>query len=61
MNRHKTCGMYNPETRADKASVKKAKNAMLMAEAEESVNMLSCDSLILFVNGTAEEAADIKR
>lgn len=47
--------------RADKANVKKARNAMLMAEAEESVNMLSCDSLSLFVTGTADEAADINR
>uniref|UniRef100_A0A803QFC7 WRKY domain-containing protein n=1 Tax=Cannabis sativa TaxID=3483 RepID=A0A803QFC7_CANSA len=49
------------ERRADKAKVKKARKAMLMEEAEVSVNMLSCDSLILFVNGTADEAADNNR
>lgn len=47
--------------RADKARVTKARKAMLMADAEESVNMLSCDSLILFVNGIADEADDINR
>lgn len=47
--------------RADKASAKNAKNSMLMAEAEESVNMLSEFSLILFVTGTADDAADINK
>ncbi|GKV06131.1 hypothetical protein SLEP1_g18058 [Rubroshorea leprosula] len=34
---------------------------MLMAAAEESVSMLSCPSLILFVKGTAADAAEINR
>ena len=50
-----------PEITADKASVKKAKKAMLMEEAKESVNILSWDSRIPFVLGTADDAADIKR
>lgn len=47
--------------RADTARQKKAKIDMLMAADEESVNMLSCPSLILFVIGIAEDADDIKR
>lgn len=34
---------------------------MLIADAEESVNMLSAPSLILLVKGTADEAADINK
>jgi len=34
---------------------------MLIAAAEASVNILSAPVLILFVNGTAEDADDIKR
>lgn len=34
---------------------------MLIAVAEESVNMLSEPSRILFVKGTADEAADINK
>lgn len=47
--------------RADNANAKNARNSILMAEAEESVNMLSAPSLILFVKGTADDADDIKR
>lgn len=47
--------------RADNASEKNAKNSMLIADADESVNMLSDPSLILLVNGTADEAADISK
>lgn len=47
--------------RAAKASAKNARNDMLMAAADESLNMSSCDSRNLFVNGTADEADDIKR
>lgn len=43
------------------ASAKNAKNSILMAAAEESVNMLSIPSLILFVNGMAVDAADINK
>lgn len=50
-----------PEIIADNASKMKAKNSMLIADAEESVNTLSCSSLILLVKGTADEAADIKK
>lgn len=39
----------------------KAKMAMLIAAAEASVNTLSAPSLILFVKGIAEEAADINK
>ena len=46
---------------ADSARHKKAKKAMLMAADEASVNILSAPFLILFVNGTAEDAADTKR
>jgi hypothetical protein len=46
---------------ADNASAKNARNVMLMAAAEASVNMLSDPSLMRFVKGTAEDAADIKR
>lgn len=38
-----------------------ARNPILMAAAEESVNMLSAPSLILFVKGTAEEDEDTNR
>lgn len=47
--------------RADTARHTKAKIDMLMAAAEESVNILSAPSLILFVIGIAEDADDIKR
>lgn len=47
--------------RADSAREMNAKNSMLMAADEESVNMLSAPSLILFVIGTAEDAADINK
>lgn len=43
------------------ANEKKAKNSMLIADTEASVNMLSAPSLILFVKGTADEAADINK
>lgn len=46
---------------ADKARVKNARKAILKAEAVESVNMLSCVSLILLVKGTADDAAEINR
>ena len=46
---------------ADRASDRNAKKDMLISEAEESVKMLSCPSLILFVNGIAEDADDINR
>ena len=46
---------------ADTARHKKAKMDMLMAAPEESVNILSAPSLILFVNGIAEDADDNKR
>lgn len=52
--------MY-PEITADKARVKKAKNAILMDAAKASVNELSTLSLILLVMGTAVDAADIRR
>lgn len=38
-----------------------AKIAILIAEAAESVNMLSWPSLNLFVNGIAADAADMSR
>lgn len=47
--------------RADIASTKNAKNSMLMAAADESVNILSPPSLILFVTGTADDPADINK
>lgn len=43
---------------AETARARNAMNSMLIAEAEESVNMLSLFSLILFVSGTADDAAD---
>lgn len=43
---------------ADTAIARNAINSMPIAAAEESVNMLSLFSLILFVSGTADEAAD---
>lgn len=43
------------------ANETKAKMAMLIAAAEASVNTLSAPSLILFVKGIAEEAADINK
>lgn len=46
---------------ADNPRMKNARNSMLIHAAEESVNMLSAPSLILFVIGTAAEAADINR
>lgn len=47
--------------RAKSARETKARKAILMADAEASVKMLSCDSLILFVNGIAEDDDDIRR
>lgn len=47
--------------RDDNASAEKAKNDMLIAAADESVNMSSCNSRNLFVNGIADEADDIRR
>lgn len=47
--------------RAKSARVTKARKAMLIEDAKASVNMLSCDSLILFVIGIAEDADDIRR
>lgn len=47
--------------RAKSARVTKARKAMLMEDAKASVNMLSCDSLILFVIGIAEDDDDIRR
>jgi hypothetical protein len=44
-----------PEIRADIASDTNARNPILMAASEDSVNMLSAPSLILFVKGTAED------
>ena len=46
---------------ADEARMMKAKNSKLMQAAKESVKMLSAPSLILFVCGTADDAADINR
>lgn len=46
---------------ADSASDRKAKNDILRAEAEASVKILSCPSLILFVNGIAADVDDINR
>lgn len=43
---------------ADTPRARNATNSMPIDDAEESVNMLSLFSLILFVNGTADEAAD---
>ena len=47
--------------RAENANTRNAKNSMLIAAAEASVNMLSPPSLMLFVNGTADDAADINK
>ena len=47
--------------RAENARQKKAKKDIVMAAAEDSVNILSTATLILFVNGTAEDDADINR
>lgn len=44
--------------RADTAKAMNAKNSILIAATEESVKMLSLFSLILFVSGTADDAAD---
>lgn len=52
---------WYPEMRADKAREKKAKKAILMDAAKESVNKLSTFSLILLVMGTAVDAADTKK
>lgn len=46
---------------AETATEKKAKNAILIAAAEESVNMVSMFSLSLVVKGTADDAADMSR
>lgn len=46
---------------AEKAKEKKAKKDMQMEATKESVKMLSDPSLILFVIGVAEDAADISR
>lgn len=45
----------------DNPRMKNAKNSMLMQAAEASVKMLSAPSLILFVIGTADDAADTNR
>lgn len=50
-----------PEMRADNPSEKNARNDMLVAAANESVNILSAPSLILFVMGTAADAEDISK
>lgn len=47
--------------RAENASTRNAKISMLIAAAEESVNMLSAPSRILFVMGMADDAADINK
>lgn len=47
--------------RAENASARNAKISMLIAAAEESVNMLSAPSRILFVMGMADDAADINK
>lgn len=47
--------------RADKARVTKARKAMPMADAKDSVNASICTSLILFVDGIADEDDDINR
>lgn len=41
--------------RADEARVTKARKAMLMVDAEDSVNMSICTYLILFVNGIVDD------
>lgn len=46
---------------AEIAIARNAKNSILIADAEESVNMLSLFSLILFVSGTADDAEDINK
>lgn len=46
---------------ANNASETNAKKPMLMAAAEESVNMLSTPSRMLLVKGIAADAADINR
>lgn len=46
---------------AENASVMNAKNSMLIAAEEESVNMLSAPCRILFVKGIADDAADINK
>lgn len=43
---------------ADAAIARNATSSTPIADAEESVNMLSLFSLIRFVRGTADEAAD---
>uniref|UniRef100_A0A0D9WFB6 Uncharacterized protein n=1 Tax=Leersia perrieri TaxID=77586 RepID=A0A0D9WFB6_9ORYZ len=50
-----------PERRAERARQTKAKKAMLMDAADESVNTLSAPSLIRFVIGIAADTADISR
>lgn len=50
-----------PDKRAESARHKKAKKDVVMAAAEESVNISSAPSLILFVMGIAVDADDIKR
>lgn len=47
--------------RADNARAKNAKNSMLTAAAEESVNLSSAPFRNLFVKGTADEAADTSK
>lgn len=46
---------------AEIAIARNAKNSILIADAEESVNKLSLLSLILFVIGTADDAEDINK
>jgi hypothetical protein len=50
-----------PEMRADSARQTKAKKAMLMEAADESVKTLSAPSRMRFVIGTAADSADIRR
>lgn len=50
-----------PDIMADSARHIKARKDMLMAEDDESVNILSPPSLMVSVIGIAEDAADIKR
>jgi hypothetical protein len=50
-----------PEMRAESARQTKAKKAMLMEAADESVKTLSAPSRMRFVSGTAADSADIRR
>lgn len=50
-----------PDISDDKASATKAKKAILIEAAEESVNMLSTPSRMRFVIGIAADNEDISR